>query len=80
MIERKQRLQRECRAKREHVEQRSPCRQSRCAGESYDWTDSYLDSLAQAVVAQQTEHGHNIVEQGFETEDGPAFGSTFGSR
>jgi ATP-dependent helicase STH1/SNF2 len=43
-------------------------------------TDSYLDSLAQAVVAQQSEHGHNIVEHGFETEDGPASESTFGAQ
>ena len=40
-------------------------------------TDSYLDSLAQAVVAQQSEHG-GVVEYGFETEDGPANESTFG--
>jgi hypothetical protein len=39
-------------------------------------TDSYLDYLAQAVVAQQSEHGHIIVEHGFETEDGPASGCT----
>jgi ATP-dependent helicase STH1/SNF2 len=41
-------------------------------------TDTYLDSLAQAVVAQQSEHG--IVEYGFETEDGPANESTFGAQ
>jgi ATP-dependent helicase STH1/SNF2 len=43
-------------------------------------TDTYLDSLAQAVVAQQSEHGHNIVDHGFETEDGPASESTFGAQ
>jgi ATP-dependent helicase STH1/SNF2 len=43
-------------------------------------TDSYLDSLAQAVVAQQNEHGHSIIEYGFETEDGPANESTFGAQ
>ena len=42
-------------------------------------TDSYLDSLAQAVVAQQSEHG-GVVEYGFETEDGPANESTFGAQ
>jgi ATP-dependent helicase STH1/SNF2 len=41
-------------------------------------TDSYLDSVAQAVVAQQSEHG--IVEYGFETEDGPASESMFGAQ
>ena len=41
-------------------------------------TDTYLDSLAQAVVAQQNEHG--IVDYDFETEDGPASESTFGAQ
>lgn len=41
-------------------------------------TDSYLDSLAQAVVAQQNEHG--LIEYGFETEEGPASESTFGAQ
>jgi ATP-dependent helicase STH1/SNF2 len=41
-------------------------------------TDAYLDSLAQAVIAQQNEHG--LVEYGFETEDGPANESTFGAQ
>jgi len=40
-------------------------------------TDSYLDSLAQA---KQSEHGHIIVEHGFETEDGPASESIFGEQ
>jgi len=42
-------------------------------------TDAYLDSLAQAVVSQQSEHG-GIVEYGFETEDGPANETTFGAQ
>jgi ATP-dependent helicase STH1/SNF2 len=41
-------------------------------------TDSYLDSLAQAVVAQQNEQG--LVDYAFETEDGPASESTFGAQ
>jgi ATP-dependent helicase STH1/SNF2 len=32
-------------------------------------TDSYLNSLAQAVVAQQSEHGTAIVEYGFDKRD-----------
>jgi len=42
-------------------------------------TDAYLDYLAQAVVAQQNEHG-GLVDYGFETEDGPANESTFGAQ
>jgi ATP-dependent helicase STH1/SNF2 len=41
-------------------------------------TDSYLDSLAQAVVAQQNEYG--LIDYGFETEEGPASESTFGAQ
>ncbi|KAF9234947.1 SNF2 family N-terminal domain-containing protein [Melanogaster broomeanus] len=39
-------------------------------------TDGYLDSLAQAVMAQQTEHG--VLD--FETEEGPANEATFGAQ
>lgn len=39
-------------------------------------TDTYLDSLAQAVMAQQSEHGG--LE--FETEDGPTNEATFGAQ
>ena len=39
-------------------------------------TDAYLDSLAQAVISQQTELGG----LDFETEDGPANENTFGAR
>jgi ATP-dependent helicase STH1/SNF2 len=39
-------------------------------------TDTYLDSLAQAVMAQQTEHGG----VDFETEDGPTNEATFGAQ
>ena len=39
-------------------------------------TDAYLDSLAQAVMAQQSEHGG--LE--FETEDGPTNEATFGAQ
>jgi len=42
-------------------------------------TDAYLDSLAQAVVAQQNEGGP-MQEQGFEQEDGPANENTFGAK
>lgn len=42
-------------------------------------TDSYLDSLAQAVVAQQNEHG-GLIDYGFETEDGPTNETTFGAQ
>ncbi|TFK38607.1 SNF2-family ATP dependent chromatin remodeling factor snf21 [Crucibulum laeve] len=42
-------------------------------------TDAYLDSLAQAVVAQQNESGP-ILETGFEVEDGPATEATFGAQ
>ncbi|KAG6820238.1 hypothetical protein H0H93_003601 [Arthromyces matolae] len=41
-------------------------------------TDSYLDSLAQAVVSQQNESGLEIVN--FEQEDGPASEATFGAQ
>lgn len=41
-------------------------------------TDTYLDSLAQAVRAQQDEHGG--VELDFETEDGPTNEATFGAQ
>lgn len=39
-------------------------------------TDAYLDSLAQAVMAQQSEHG--VLE--FESEDGPTNEATFGAQ
>ncbi|KAF4623491.1 hypothetical protein D9613_001581 [Agrocybe pediades] len=42
-------------------------------------TDAYLDSLAQAVVAQQNEGGP-MNEMGFEQEDGPANENTFGAQ
>lgn len=42
-------------------------------------TDAYLDSLAQAVVAQQNEGGP-MNELGFEQEDGPANEATFGAQ
>lgn len=43
-------------------------------------TDSYLDSLAQAVVAQQTAHPVlGVPVQSFEEEDGPTDESTFGA-
>ncbi|KAJ3514926.1 hypothetical protein NLJ89_g2080 [Agrocybe chaxingu] len=42
-------------------------------------TDAYLDSLAQAVVAQQNEGGP-MHEFGFDQEDGPANESTFGAQ
>ncbi|PPQ90452.1 hypothetical protein CVT25_014970 [Psilocybe cyanescens] len=42
-------------------------------------TDAYLDSLAQAVVAQQNEGGP-MNELGFEQEDGPATEATFGAQ
>ncbi|KAF9042067.1 SNF2-family ATP dependent chromatin remodeling factor snf21 [Panaeolus papilionaceus] len=42
-------------------------------------TDAYLDSLAQAVVAQQNEGGP-MPEYGFEQEQGPANESTFGAQ
>ena len=41
-------------------------------------TDTYLDSLAQAVMAQQNEHGG--LEVDFETEDGPTNEATFGAQ
>ncbi|KAH7926188.1 hypothetical protein BV22DRAFT_1033109 [Leucogyrophana mollusca] len=41
-------------------------------------TDSYLDSLAQAVVAQQNEGGREEIN--FDTEDGPANEATFGAQ
>ena len=43
-------------------------------------TDTYLDSLAQAVVAQQNESGHSETMVQFETEDGPANEATFGAQ
>lgn len=43
-------------------------------------TDSYLDSLAQAVVAQQNESGHGEDIMQFETEEGPASEATFGAQ
>jgi ATP-dependent helicase STH1/SNF2 len=42
-------------------------------------TDAYLDSLAQAVVAQQNEGGP-MSDVGFEQEDGPANETTFGAQ
>ncbi|KAF5377272.1 hypothetical protein D9615_006425 [Tricholomella constricta] len=42
-------------------------------------TDAYLDSLAQAVVAQQNESGPAL-EIHFEQEDGPATEATFGAQ
>jgi ATP-dependent helicase STH1/SNF2 len=42
-------------------------------------TDAYLDSLAQAVVAQQNESGRPEDVAQFETEDGPANEATFGA-
>ncbi|KAF8168355.1 SNF2-family ATP dependent chromatin remodeling factor snf21 [Crassisporium funariophilum] len=42
-------------------------------------TDTYLDSLAHAVVAQQNESGP-VLETGFEQEDGPANEATFGAQ
>lgn len=42
-------------------------------------TDAYLDSLAQAVVAQQNESGP-MSEMGFEQEEGPATEATFGAQ
>ena len=42
-------------------------------------TDSYLDSLAQAVVAQQNEGGPSM-DLGFEQEEGPATEATFGAQ
>ncbi|KAF8609355.1 hypothetical protein BDV93DRAFT_464553 [Ceratobasidium sp. AG-I] len=43
-------------------------------------TDSYLDSLAQAVVAQQNDEIHRDAPVvAFETEDGPASEATFGA-
>ncbi|KAF8887716.1 SNF2 family N-terminal domain-containing protein [Infundibulicybe gibba] len=44
-------------------------------------TDAYLDSLAQAVVAQQNESGPSYApEMQFEQEDGPATEATFGAQ
>ena len=42
-------------------------------------TDAYLDSLAQAVVAQQNETGP-APELAFEQEEGPAAEATFGAQ
>jgi ATP-dependent helicase STH1/SNF2 len=42
-------------------------------------TDAYLDSLAQAVVAQQNEGGPSM-DIGFEQEEGPATEATFGAQ
>lgn len=42
-------------------------------------TDAYLDSLAQAVVAQQNEGG-GLGRVDFEVEDGPATEATFGAQ
>ena len=42
-------------------------------------TDTYLDSLAQAVVAQQNEGGPSM-DLGFEQEEGPATEATFGAQ
>ncbi|KAF9457457.1 SNF2 family N-terminal domain-containing protein, partial [Collybia nuda] len=42
-------------------------------------TDAYLDSLAQAVVAQQNESGP-AQDMNFEQEDGPATEATFGAQ
>ncbi|KAH7908208.1 SNF2 family N-terminal domain-containing protein [Hygrophoropsis aurantiaca] len=41
-------------------------------------TDTYLDSLAQAVMAQQNEGGREEIN--FEVEDGPATEATFGAQ
>ncbi|CAL1697367.1 unnamed protein product [Somion occarium] len=43
-------------------------------------TDSYLDSLAQAVMEQQREDGHDPHMRGFEVEEGPMNESTFGAQ
>lgn len=43
-------------------------------------TESYLDSLDHAVVAQQNEYGHFGGPQDFNTEDGPASEATSGAR
>ena len=40
-------------------------------------TDSYLDSLAQAVMAQQSDNGRGLV---FDSEDGPPSEATFGAQ
>jgi ATP-dependent helicase STH1/SNF2 len=42
-------------------------------------TDAYLDSLAQAVVAQQNEGGPSM-DMGFEQEEGPTTEATFGAQ
>ena len=42
-------------------------------------TDAYLDSLAQAVVAQQNKGGP-MHKTGFEQEEGPANEATFGTQ
>jgi ATP-dependent helicase STH1/SNF2 len=42
-------------------------------------TDTYLDSLAQAVVAQQNEGGPSM-DMGFEQEEGPTTEATFGAQ
>ncbi|KAJ7585616.1 SNF2-family ATP dependent chromatin remodeling factor snf21 [Mycena floridula] len=42
-------------------------------------TDAYLDSLAQAVVAQQNDAGYAHITS-FEVEDGPATEATFGAQ
>lgn len=44
-------------------------------------TDAFLDSLAQAVVAQQNDdvHAHGAYEAAFESESGPADESMFGA-
>ncbi|KAI3622262.1 rsc complex subunit [Moniliophthora roreri] len=43
-------------------------------------TDAYLDSLAQAVVAQQNEGGPHHRSYQMETEDGPTSEATFGAQ
>ncbi|KAF5361681.1 hypothetical protein D9758_007383 [Tetrapyrgos nigripes] len=43
-------------------------------------TDAYLDSLAQAVVAQQNEGGGLPDHYGFDVEEGPASEATFGAQ
>jgi len=43
-------------------------------------TDTYLDSLAQAVVAQQNESRNGEPEVQFEMEDGPTNEATFGAQ
>lgn len=43
-------------------------------------TDAYLDSLAQAVVEQQRQEGHDALRSNFEVEEGPVSEETFGAK